>query len=176
MKPLYTNRIRYYASRILRVCLVLLGFSALQSCRQCRQVPCEQYESLSVYLNGNLPAGTDTLWLYRYANDAQFSQPLDSCMLLPSPKDELLYEAIDLQFDLLPGPGMEYDLEVVNPADARVLRISGIQRTYFSREICRGLFGSSRNETGCTNALTSFSYSVNSGSVSTNGNILYLLY
>lgn len=168
---------RYQQTGILcRVCICLLLLASLASCRQCRQVPCEQYETMSLYLNGNIPAGTDTLMLYRFANDGQFSHPVDSCLILPSPEDQLLYTAIDFRFDTLPSPGHEYDLQIVNPVDSRVLQVSAIQRTYLTHESCRGLFGISHPETACSNLLTSFSYAVNTGSVSTNGNTLYLLY
>lgn len=176
MKPIFLNEQIQSMYPLIGTGLLVLILSGLTGCRQCRQVPCEQFESISLYVSGNIPTGTDTLKLYRYAKGMGFINPVDSTILLPSPHDQLLYQYIDLQFDLPATPESESDFEIVNPVDGRALRISDIQRTYLSHEVCNGLFGAKVKYPACTNLLTTFSYTVNTGAVSTNGNTLYLLY
>ena len=153
--------------------LLLFGSSA---CRQCEEVPCEQYETLNLYLSGNIPAGTDTLRIYRYENNGLFINKIDSAISLAITGDTLFYPDIDLQFSDLPAFNKDYDLEVVNPVDGLILRISNIQRTYLTHKVCSGWLGSKKAISGCAHLLNGFSFSVSPGTVTTNGNAIFIHY
>jgi hypothetical protein len=148
------------------------------SCKRCIIEDCRGYETITLYLVHYQQSEADSVLIKKYKQNTNYTELVDSLYAQDSYYygDTMSLGFIDRQGNSLESLNTEYDLEIINQFDNKVIRISDIKREKATQEICTGgLFGGKSTQPECNNKLISYNYAVNSGNILSTGNLIYVV-
>jgi len=154
---------------------ILVILSTQSACRRCTTSICPSTGDLNVHLiHYSEPEATPVI-LRTYRKGSNYTDLLYTgyVNLRQFSGDTMHLYSLDLQADSMYA--IHYDLELFIPSDGKTIRLFEIVRNNETQTHCSSWPFFEKAELNCWNTIQSFQYQVNTGSISSSGNEVFVL-
>lgn len=144
----------------------------VSSCRECEDIECSSNEGITLKMVHYDMGNASNLVIRHYQKFTNYGMLVDTMMIAPQTitSDTVIFDLIDRPSFIESSIVTNFDIEIYNPSDLKVIRVYDIDREHNFVKRCHGPFVQTKQLITCENKLLGLNYSVNSGSIDVQGN------